>query len=119
METGTYISLGEAAKLAGVSKATISKALKSGKISYYEKTKAGYKIDPAEVTRVYPPKRLVNVETERSETPNETSVLQARVDALEQMLQREKENADEWRKQAQNLAITNQNTTPKKWFWQK
>jgi len=49
-----YLSLGQAAKEAGVAKSTISKALSSGKLSYTEKGTAGYKIDPAELFRVFP-----------------------------------------------------------------
>ncbi len=49
-----YFSLGQAAKEAGVAKSTISKALSSGKLSYTEKNSAGYKIDPAELFRVFP-----------------------------------------------------------------
>jgi len=49
-----YLSLGQAAKEAGVAKSTISKALSSGKLSYREKNSEGYKIDPAELFRVYP-----------------------------------------------------------------
>ena len=49
-----YLSLGKAAKEAGVAKSTISKALSSGKLSYREKNSDGYQIDPAELFRVYP-----------------------------------------------------------------
>jgi hypothetical protein len=49
-----YLSLGQAAKEAGVAKSTISKALSSGKLSFREKNSDGYKIDPAELFRVYP-----------------------------------------------------------------
>lgn len=86
MTETTYLTLGQAAKETGKSKATISKALKDGKISYIEKTKAGYKIDPSELFRVFD-KHSINVEDERSQTLNvhpENSVLQARLDAAEQ-----------------------------------
>jgi len=49
-----YLSLGQAAREAGVAKSTISKALSSGKLSYREKNSDGYKIDPAELFRVFP-----------------------------------------------------------------
>lgn len=52
-----YFSLGQAAKEAGVAKSTISKALASGKLSYAAKGPDGYKIDPAELFRVFPPNR--------------------------------------------------------------
>ncbi|MCI0468319.1 MAG: hypothetical protein L0Y57_15185 [Beijerinckiaceae bacterium] len=51
-----YFTLGQAAREAGVAKSTISKALSSGKLSYREKNPEGYKIDPAELFRVFPPK---------------------------------------------------------------
>jgi hypothetical protein len=49
-----YLSLGKAAKEAGVAKSTISKALSSGKLSYRGKNSDGYQIDPAELFHVYP-----------------------------------------------------------------
>jgi hypothetical protein len=49
-----YLSLGKAAKEAGVAKFTISKAWSSGKLSYRGKNSDGYQIDPAELFRVYP-----------------------------------------------------------------
>jgi hypothetical protein len=83
----TYLSLGEAAKAAGVAKGTISKALKSGKLSYSEKTSAGYKIDTSELFRVFPRKPLETPQNERLATPVETTeiaVLRVRLDAAEQ-----------------------------------
>ena len=83
----TYLSLGEAAKAAGVAKGTISKALKSGKLSYSEKTSAGYKIDASELFRVFPRKPLETQQNERLATPVETTelaVLRVRLDAAEQ-----------------------------------
>ncbi|MBJ7527137.1 MAG: hypothetical protein JHD10_07855 [Sphingomonadaceae bacterium] len=83
----TYLSLGEAAKAAGVAKGTVSKALKSGKLSYSEKTSAGYKIDTSELFRVFPRKPLETPQNERLETPAETTelaVLRVRLDAAEQ-----------------------------------
>jgi excisionase family DNA binding protein len=46
-------SLSQAAKHAGVSKATIHRAIKSGKISAARPGHGSYKIDPAELSRVY------------------------------------------------------------------
>lgn len=57
-----YLTLGQAAKEAGVAKSTISKALASGKLSYREKNPEGYKIDPAELFRVYPKQMKTDAE---------------------------------------------------------
>ena len=43
------VSMTKGAELAGVSKGTVSKALKSGRLSYAEKTDNGYLIDTSDV----------------------------------------------------------------------
>ena len=49
-------SLGQAAKETGLDKSTISRAIKSGRISAQRKDGGGgYEIDPAELFRVFPP----------------------------------------------------------------
>jgi hypothetical protein len=50
-----HYTLGQAAKATGKSKPTIMRAIRDGKISCIEKTTDGYKIDPAELHRVFPP----------------------------------------------------------------
>ena len=98
-----HLSLGQAAKEAGVSKATISKALKIGKLSYVAKTTAGYEIDPAELFRVFPPKPLGNGKSERSQTPDETA--QKHYDEVVELLRAQvrdlQADRDAWREQAQ------------------
>ncbi len=63
------VSMTKGAELAGVSKGTVSKALKSGRLSYAEKTDNGYLIDTSELFRVFPPKQPETVEHARLETP--------------------------------------------------
>ncbi len=53
-ENPTYFSLSQAAEETGKSKSVISKALKSGRLSHNGKGENGYKIDPAELFRVFP-----------------------------------------------------------------
>jgi hypothetical protein len=49
-------SLGQAAKETGLDKSTISRAIKSGRLSAQRKDGgSGYEIDPAELFRVFPP----------------------------------------------------------------
>src|SRR3546814_14390296 len=47
------VSMTKGAELAGVSKGTVSKALKSGRLSYAEKTDNGYLIEHSELFRVF------------------------------------------------------------------
>jgi len=81
------LTLGQAAKESGISKATLSKALKSGRLSYVAKSAAGYEIDPAELFRVFPRKQGQLPQSERLATPTETTelaVLRVRLEAAEQ-----------------------------------
>ena len=109
-------TLGEAAKATGKSKATISKAIKSGRISAQKDETGTFHIDPSELHRVYPP----TVSNEQEETPANTITradisgtireLQARLEsARERLSDKEtdiadlKEDRDRWRQQATAL----------------
>lgn len=109
-------TLGEAAKATGKSKATISKAIKSGRISAQKGDTGSFHIDPSELHRVYPP----TVSTEHKETPNSTfrtpeiditvRELQARLEAANERLSDKetviadlREDRDKWRQQATAL----------------
>lgn len=48
-------TLGQAAKATGLSKPTLSDAIKKGRISASKDDFGRYQIDPAELHRVYPP----------------------------------------------------------------
>lgn len=101
----TYLTLGQAAKEAGVSKATVSVAIKKQKLGFVSKSTAGYQIDPAELFRVFPVKTDAS---EQSQTPAETPRSDA--DARENRMLREqledmRADRDAWREQAQRLAL--------------
>ena len=59
------ISLSEAAKLVGMSKNGIVKAIKAGKVSGQKNVHGQWEVDPAELTRVYQP--LQSVSTNQNE----------------------------------------------------
>ena len=93
-------TLGEAAKATGISKASISRAINSGRISAIKKDDGSFSIEPVELHRVYPPKSAAPVAETVIGTPRNTdantgngsdsNVLQARLDAaLEQLRDRE------------------------------
>lgn len=110
------------AELAGVSKGTVSKALKSGRLSYAEKTDNGYLIDTSELFRVFPPKQPETVEPTRPETdkgnvetPIETGGLRREIELLREQLRdrdgvvddlrRRLDQSDEERREAQARVI--------------
>jgi len=63
------LTLGDAAKATGISKGTLSKAIKSGKLSAERNEDRSFSIDPAELFRVFP-KPVEPIKNERFETPN-------------------------------------------------
>lgn len=106
------LSAKEAAKRVGKSVPTITRAVKSGKISAEKTDAGGYLIDPSELFRVFPPLTRSNVETPTmldSETPSiiprEALLLQEKVSLLEAALADAKAERDEWRDQAKRLAM--------------
>ena len=101
-------SAGQAAKATGKSIPTITRAIKSGKISASPKSGGGYEIDPAELHRVFPavtPVSDVTVPELGRETPIIPNVLQDKVKMLEEALADARDDRDHWRQQAERLAM--------------
>ncbi len=83
-------TLGEAAKTAGFSKPTLSRAIKNGKLSAKRLDDGSYSIDPAELERWKDANGHRNASVKRSktqgETPSQNSALQAEVEALREKI---------------------------------
>ena len=114
-------TLGQAAIAVGKSKATISKAIKSGKISAQKQANGSYKIEPSELHRVYPP-TLSTVEPERIETPNsmvvnlrETIGLEYELKAARQRISDLEDDREHWRQQANRL-LTHSEQAKRGWL---
>lgn len=112
------LSAGQAAKAAGVTTPTISKALKKGRLAFVERTANGYLIDPAELFRVFPPVAAKEGDTLAalgSETPLDTRAtvdlkisnvrLETELEVLKVLTEELRQDRDEWRKQAQTLLL--------------
>jgi excisionase family DNA binding protein len=96
-----FISLGEAARRTGLSKATVQRAIKSGKLSAASVNSDGsYNIDPAELARVYelkPRDGFADPSMKQLETPTESGGLQVEIAVLRERLSaigREREEAE-------------------------
>lgn len=109
-------TLGEAAKATGKSKATISKAIKSGRISAKKDETGTFRIDPSELHRVYTPTVSVEqkdtpiIPPETSENHSLVRELKARLEAANERLSDKedvisdlREDRDKWRQQATAL----------------
>jgi excisionase family DNA binding protein len=82
MNEQAFFTVGEAAKRVGKSKATISNAIKSGKLSVYEKTESGYRIAASELFRVFTAERSVSANFEQIRTPNLTPAEREEMEGL-------------------------------------
>lgn len=122
------LTASQAAKQTGKSIPTITRAIKSGKISAERTNSGGYLIEPSELFRVFPPVTVKDNVTSKKldvETPNELGALQDKVKLLEEALVDAKNERDEWRDQAKRLTLAlpapeNKSTSePHKWwkFW--
>jgi excisionase family DNA binding protein len=82
-------TIGQAARATGRSKPTISRAIKSHKISAIKQEDGSFLIDPAELHRVFPPVTSSsngNPDLKRSETPILQAQLQREIDLLRELL---------------------------------
>jgi hypothetical protein len=106
-------TLGTAAKATGKSKTTIQRAIAKGRISASKDDSGRYVIEPSELHRVFPSVSHATVaqpsQSDTARPPNETH-LQVKVEALEAMLEREREalsemrhDRDAWKQQATAL----------------
>lgn len=104
-------TLGQAAKAVGKAKGTIKNAIDKGRISASKNEAGEYQIDPSELHRVYPlttEQSKMNAVTHHSTPPlntSEISALEDKVKLLETTLDDVRQDRDEWRKQAQQLAL--------------
>lgn len=118
-------TLGEAAKATGMSKAAISRAIKNHTLAAEKQDNGSYKIDPAELHRVYP--AITTQQAEQQARPRSTHAsdatglnaenreLRAKLEATTQRLSDKdaviddlREDRDRWRTQAEKLLLTDQ-----------
>jgi hypothetical protein len=112
-------TLGTAARATGLSKSTIHRAVKAGRISAGRSDTGDYAIDPAELHRVFPPVSSDRSGNGSGQTPStseevELALKNARLEAenaasalvselLRRQLDETRRDLDHWRGQAQRL----------------
>jgi hypothetical protein len=107
----TMLSLSEAATAAGIAKSTIWRAIKTGRISAIRTVTGTYKVDPAELFRVFPA-MPTNGEMKQAAMAVETgamAALDAQISALKEVssllkeqLEDVRQDRDAWRTQAES-----------------
>ena len=106
-------TLGSAAKATGKDRATISRAIRKGKISAKKCENGQWIIDPAELHRVYPPvqqDKTNNATTDNNALLLEIATLKGQIEAVcereklkDEMLEDVRKDRDHWRQQATAL----------------
>jgi predicted site-specific integrase-resolvase len=88
-------TLSQAATATGKNKATVQRAIKSGKISAKKNPSGAYEIDPSELHRIFPAtaqivaQQDISNDTQRHDKPDET--MQVKLNLLEAERERERE----------------------------
>jgi hypothetical protein len=101
------LSLRAAAELAGTSKTSILRAIKSGRLSAERTEGNGWSIEPVEVTRVFPPSSLPRGTADRNgkgPTDQAVTLLEREVALLGQRVTDLEADRNAWRDQAERLA---------------
>jgi hypothetical protein len=107
MSEQAVFTLGEAAKAVHRSKSTLSKAIKSGRLSCMSREGGEYQIAASELYRVFPDNSNSNGGIERLETLEETgrtAVLQAQLEGVQGELEQVKGERDDLRRRLDSEA---------------
>lgn len=113
------LSLGQAARLAGVGKTTLTRSIRAGRLSATRREDGSYEIDPSELSRVYSIRietpelpsqsgltvhRATPAETARDpETVARLAALEVEIRGLRELLDEVRSSRDEWQAQASRL----------------
>lgn len=124
---GMKYTAGQAARAAGVATATITRALKSGKISGNKDENGSWAIDPAELHRIFPPVSqkdpeshfVKHIETplEAPERAGEIRALEREVQILRDTLGDVRDDRDKWRDMAERLSLAPPAAEPPRSWW--
>ena len=115
------ITLREASEKVGVTRQTLMKAIKTGRVSAEKADNGEWRIEPVELFRVWPPVNGVQQPLQPELTGGDTPSLQVENRLLREQVAELREERNAWREQAQRLALTDQRAAPQpapqRGFW--
>ena len=106
------ITLAEAATAVNMTKPGLLKAIKTGRLSAVKDANGTWKLDTAELFRVYAPANRkpdsaeAELAPEHTELHTELAVVKAKLAAAEAMIDELRRARDSWQAQAERLALT-------------
>ena len=114
-----HLTLREAADAVGASKSTLFRAIRAGRLSATRDNDGNFRVDPAELFRVYEPaisersapqRATPQVMTQDAPAPDtelkvRCASLQAEVQGLKQMVEELRRSREKWEAQAERLAL--------------
>jgi hypothetical protein len=106
------ITLREASEKVGVTRQTLMKAIKTGRVSAEKSDNGEWRIEPVELFRVWSPVNEVQQPLQDGLTGSDTHGLQAENRLLREQVAELREERNAWREQAQRLALTDQRAAP-------
>lgn len=116
-------TLGQAAKACGKSKSTLSKAVKSGKISVIKNDDGSFSIEPVELFRVFPAvsqtgegeqsehKKTLPETVGKTEKDIELIELRIKLEAAQDRIKDLEQDKEDWKQQATRLLSHQQNNS--------
>src|SRR3546814_12726909 len=102
------ITLREASEKVGVTRQTLMKAIKTGRVSAEKSDNGEWRIEPVELFRVWPPVNEVKQPLQPYITGSDTPGLQAENRLLREQVAALREERNAWREPAQRPALTDQ-----------
>lgn len=118
---------GQAAKAVGVATATITRSLKSGRISGKKNESGTWMIDPSELHRVFPPVAMQDparpcmkgdaTPVTASERPYGINADGREIQVLKEALADAREDRDKWRDMAERLSLAPPTNAQRKGWW--
>jgi hypothetical protein len=111
------ITLREASEQVPLTRQTLKKAIKAGRISAEKSANGEWRVEPVELFRVWPPVKGVQQPLQPDLTTGDTHSLQAENRRLQEQIAELREERNAWREQAQRLALTDQRSAPRPGIW--
>jgi hypothetical protein len=103
-------SLSNAAAACGIYKSTVLRSIKAGRLTATKDALGQWRIEPAELHRVYPPAQSNGAEGNPTRhdaaTALRAALAEQRVTDLQSMLDEVRVQRDKWQQQAERLALT-------------